>query len=378
MANPVGKLTVLFLSGAMLAACVATGGDGPTTTGERVVPETPIEPLIDVAERKTELASVPSSQRGRWCRMSLAEPNLTLRATITGSIEYQDSNVQRAGNALFGLIETYYGGFEFANAAEKIRDTLREGARIGAFTDIVPYRPPEYPTLNPMNEPIFQVANFLVPLSHAYLILEEEYSEDTALLAEVRQWGNRLFELTGSGRDSFTHRYKDSDRRAHIAQGWASWGNVVKNRSAIDRAYRYYYRALVGTGEGGVDLAWVDVPKTGGTRLSFVNATLQSALVAAHALHKSGASDVYTMSPGGGTLSEGLAWLWDRVETKRPPEILAPRHDGSKSIAWIELFIREFPTNPATVRMKEWTEGMGALHVNMGGGPTSCLYRAVS
>ncbi|MDE0390357.1 MAG: hypothetical protein OXI75_16785 [Rhodospirillales bacterium] len=380
MATLIGRMSALFLSGALIAMCAAceTTGGSDLTTGKDVVPEGPIKPLIDVAERKAELEAIPSNQRGNWCRLSMAEPSLTRRAVIKGPIEYQDSNVQRAGNALFGMIETYYGGFGFANAAEKLRDALAEGAHIGAFTDVRPYTPPEYPRLNKMNEPFFQVANFLVPLSHAYLIVKEEYPEDATLLADIRQWGNRLFELTASGSDSFTHRYKDSDRRAHIAQGWASWGNVAENRRAINRAYSYYQRALAGTGKGGVDLAWVDVPKTGGTRLSFVNATLQSALVAAHALHKSGVSDVYTLAPGGGTLSEGLAWLWNRIEATRPVNLIAGRHDGSKSIAWIELFIHEFPDHPTSGSMKKWIEGKGAMHVNMGGGPTTCLYRAVA
>ena len=229
-----------------------------------------------------------------------------------------------------------------------------------------------------MNEPFFQVANFLMPLSHAYLVLKAEYPDDTALIEDVRRRGDRLFELTSSSRDAFYHRYEDSDRRAHIAQGWASWGNVAENRSAIEHAYRYYRRAMVGAGEGGVDLAWVDVPRTGGTRLSFVNATLQSALAAAYVLHRSGAGDVYTVSPGGGTLPEGLTWLWNMVETTIPVEITASRHDGSKSVAWIDLFVHEFPDDPISDNMRTWIEGKGAMHVNMGGGPTSCLYRAVS
>ena len=383
MREAIRRLPTRFVSGVLFAVCAAytLAACGPIEdpTASVFVPDETVEPFIDVAARKAELATIPSNERGNWCRLSLGEPNLDRRATITGTIEYQDSNAQRAGNAIFGLIETYYGDFEFANATEKLRDALAEGARIGAFTDIRPYTPPEYPTLNNLNEPFFQVANFLTPLAHAYLIIKEEYPEDTELLASVRQWGNRLFELTSSGRDSFTHRYKDSDRRVHIAQGWASWGNAVGNRRAIDLAYRYYRRGLTGIGKGGVDVAWVDVPKTGGTRLSFVNATMQSALMAAYALRKSGFDDVYSMAPERGTLVEGISWLWNEVENKRPIEIIGqPRHAGAKSVAWIELFIHEFPDHPETKRMRKWTEGKGAMHVNMGGGPTTCLYRAVS
>ena len=66
-----------------------------------------------------------------------------------------------------------------------------------------------------------------------------------------------------------------------------------------------------------------------------------------------------------------------QIEDKSPPEILAGRHDGSKSVAWVELFVHEFSDHPAAKRMDEWLAGKGALHVNMGGGPTTCLYRRV-
>ena len=110
--------------------------------------------------------------------------------------------------------------------------------RIGAFTVIEPYAPPEFPGYNPINEPVYQVANFMVPLAHAYLILKAGYPEDTALLASVRRWGNRLFRLTSNANDEFTGPHRGIDRRAHIAQGWASWGNVAENRTALDRCQR--------------------------------------------------------------------------------------------------------------------------------------------
>ena len=228
---------------------------------------------------------------------------------------------------------------------------LAEGARIDGFTEIMPYAPPEFPVYNEINEPIYQVGNFMVPLAHAYLVLKQEYPQETALLADVRQWGNKLFRLTSNANDEFGGPHRGIDRRAHIAQGWASWGNVAENRAALNAAYRYYIHAMASVGRGGVDVVWFDVPEKGGTRLSFVNATLQSALVAAHALHKSGARDVYTVAPGGGTLAEGLSWLWNKFEEEKPSEIDALRHDGSKAVAWIELFIHEFPDHPAAARM---------------------------
>ena len=291
------RLIYPFLAGVLLAGCV--------TTGEGVDTKATIVPLIDVAERRAELAAIPANERSRWCQRTLKKTSIERKATISGPIEYQDSNAQRAGNALFALVEAYYTGNR--RAAELIRDMLAEGARIDGFTEIEPYAPLEFPGYNKMNEPIYQVGNFMVPLAHAYLVLKHEFPEETALLADVRQWGNKLLRLTSVANDDFKGRHRGIDRRAHIAQGWASWGNVTENRAALDFAYRYYIHAMASVGRGGVDIVWFDVPATGGTRLSFVNATLQSALVAAHALHRSGARDVYTVAPGGGTLVEGLA-----------------------------------------------------------------------
>ena len=369
------RLAFPLLAGAMLAGCMATGdGLGPSA-GKGVNPEAPIVPLIEVAERRAEIAALPAHERGRWCLISFAEPSFERTATITGPIEYQNSNAQSAGNALFGLVESYYAGLD---TSRNIRNALEEAARISAYTDIAPYEPPEFPGYNVMNEPIYQVGNFMVPLAHAYLILKHEYPEETALLADVRQWGNRLFRLTSNANDDFVGPHRGIDRRAHIAQGWASWGNVAENRAALNSAYRYYIHAMASVGQGGVDIVWFDVPATGGTRLSFVNATLQSALVAAHALHRSGARDVYSVAPGGGTLVEGIAWLWNEIEDKRPTELLTDtRNAGSKSVAWAELFVHEFPNHPAAKRMNEWLASKRALHVNMGGGPTTCLYRHV-
>ena len=309
------RLMFPLLAGALLAGCV--------TTGEGVNPEATVVPLIDVAERRAELAAIPANERSRWCKQSLKRTSIERKATISGPIEYQRSNAQTAGNGLFALVEAHYAGNR--RAAEIIRDKLAEGARIDGFTEIEPYAPREFPGYNKMNEPVYQVGNFMVPLAHAYLVLKHEFPEETALLADVRRWGNKLFRLTSNANDDFAGSYQGMDRRAHIAQGWASWGNVTENRAALDSAYRYYIHAMASVGQGGVDAIWFNVPATGGTRLSFVNATLQSALVAAHALHRSGARDVYTVAPGGGTLVEGLAWLWNEIEGAYDPYLTGAR-----------------------------------------------------
>ena len=123
-------------------------------------------PVVDVGARKAALSKIRESERGDWCTGSMRQAQLARRATITGPVRRQQSNAQAAGNALFGNIANYYRGS--TGAAERIRDTLAQGARIGAFTELAPYSPPEYKGYNAMNEPVFQVANFMVPLAHAY------------------------------------------------------------------------------------------------------------------------------------------------------------------------------------------------------------------
>ena len=131
-------------------------------------------PVVDVAARKAALSKIPEPERGRWCVGSMRQAQLARRATITGPVRRQQSNAQAAGNALFGNVANYYRG-------------SRDAQRIGSATPLQKVRasarsPSWLPTLRrssrattPMNEPVFQVANFMVPLAHAYLILKEEY-----------------------------------------------------------------------------------------------------------------------------------------------------------------------------------------------------------
>ena len=368
--------TILFLLGALLAGCTAAGIAPVSGIGKGANPAASIVPLIDVAQRKAALATIPPDERRRWCRTSEGPVFLTRRAKIRGRLTQQRSNATAAGNALFALVESYYAGRE--GAARDIRNALTKGSRIDAFTVLVPYALRGYPDYNAMNEPVSRVASFMVPLAHAYLILREEYPGDEGLIADVKRWGDALFKVTRRANDDFTGTWRGIDRRAHIAAGWASWGNAANNRDALDDAYGYYLRALAGTGEGGADQVWIDAPRPGGGRLSFVNATLQSALVAAHALRMSGASDVYTVAPAGGTIVEGAAWFWNAYSRERPLDLDSGRHSGSGGVGWLEFFIHAFPEHPLAAEMDAGLDDKRPLHVNMGGGPTTCLYRSVA
>lgn len=369
------RLVFPLLAGAFLAGCVTTGGG--------VNPEARIVPLIDVPERKAELAALAQPERAKFCHAWWespmgtvgALPELDRRAVITGAIEYQQSNAQHAGNILFGMVEAYYGGNP--RALPEIRKTLEEGSRIDAFTVVVPYSPEEFPGYNPMNEPVFQVANFLVPLAHAYLILKAEFSEEVELIAAVKRWGDRLFEVSHGTNHDFKGGNRGIDRRVTIGAGWASWGNVAENRAALDAAYRYYIHAMAGTGKGGADKIWLYHHPELESHLYYVNVTISAALVTAHALNRSGARDAYTVAPGGGTVVEGAAWLWKALLEEQDSDLFRTRYTGSRGVAWAELFVHEFPDHPAAASMDAWLATRTALYLNMGGGPTTCLYRRV-
>lgn len=328
-------------------------------------------PVVDVEARKAALSKIPLLERRSWCQGSMRTVRLSRTATIQGPVRRQQSNAQAAGNALFDNIADYYAGS--AGSAELIRDTLAEGARIGAFTKLAPYSPPEYKGYNPMNEPVFQVANFMVPLAHAYLILKKEFPGDKDLHSAVKGWGDRLFEVTKNARDDFKGRAKGVDRRALIAAGWAHWGGAANNRNALAQAERYYKRAMRAFGRGGKDRIW---KHQGKRRIYYVNMTVAAALSAAYALVRAGVGDAYTLAPKRGTVVDGAEWLWEELVKGRHSDLLRTRHPGSRSVAWIELFIREFPNHPSAAKMRAWrSRAAGPLSGNMGGGPTTCLYR---
>lgn len=108
--------------------------------------------------------------------------------------------------------------------------------------------------------------------------------------------------------------------------------------------------------------------------------TYGSAMVTAYALSRSGASDVYEISPGGGTLVEGASFYWESFLDDRPSDLMQSRTSGSRSPAWTELFVREFPTHPAAAKMASWLardEWVPKYAYTSGGGPSTCLYRKI-
>ena len=355
---------VIAMTATFVFAGLAAGGPG-------VVRSAAAAPVVDAGARKAELSKLSELERGDWCVGSMRQAQLARRATITGPIRRQRSNAQAAGNALFDNVANYYRGS--IGAAERIRNTLAQGARIGAFTELAPYSPPEFKGYNPVNEPVFQVANFMVPLAHAYLILKEEYPEDTRLLSSVKGWGDQLFDVTKNARDDFKGRAKGIDRRALIAAGWAHWGGAAGNRDALAQARRYYKRALYSFGRGGKDRIW---KYKGEARINYVNMTVAAALTAAYALHRAGVDDAYKMAPKRGTIVEAAEWVWEELIEGKHSDLLRARHSGGRSVAWIEIFIREFPAHPSAAKMRAWrAKATTPLNGNMGGGPTTCLYR---
>ena len=357
-----------LLAPLLLAGCV--------TAGKGVDHAAPLRPVVDPGARKAALAKLPPEDRRRYCRSGAWRAGLSVEAHIFGHIEYQQSNAQQAGHAIMETVEGWYAGHPDASAY--LREALEEGARIGAFTKIMPYSPAGHPGYNPMNEPVYQVGNFMLAVAHGYAVLKEDYPEDTALLAAVRRWGDRLFEITSNSSDDFIGRSKGVDRRVQIAQGWAHWGNLTGNRKALDAAYRYYVHAVNSIGRGGTDRVWRYLYPD---RIHYYrNMTYSSAMVTAYALYRSGASDVYEIAPGGGTLVEGASHYWDSFLEDRPA-LMQTRTSGSRSPAWTELFVREFPTHPAAVKMESWLArdaGIPKYAFTSGGGPSTCLYRRIT
>lgn len=367
------SLAVLLLAGCGPAG-TGPGKAAPAALAAKGVDRAaPITPVVDPGARKAALAALPETQRSRFCREFLiyAAP-FSEEATISGPLRRQRSNAQAAGNALFRIIEAWYAGHP--RAGEYVRDALRAGVDIAAFTVIRPYSPPELQNYNPMNEPIFQVGNFMLALAHAYAVLEAEHPGDTELLAAVRQWGDRLFRLTSNADDTFGHRARGVDRRFLIAQGWAHWGNITGNREALDAAYRYFMLGMKVVGREGRDRIWRHVFP--GRHLNYANMTYGAAMTTAYALSRSGAEDVYEVAPGGGTLVEGMAWLTKAMLDARPADLLRLRHNGGRGVAWMEIFVREFPDSPAARHTDAWlAANPGPYFLNMTGGPTTCLYR---
>ena len=332
--------------------------------------------VVDVASRKAALEGLPRSELRRMCRGSTTPPRWFRTAIIADPNREQGSNVANASDALFDNIAAYYG--DYFLAAEAIRDALAEGVKIRAFTELVPRASHAVSSHNTMNAPVFEVASFLVPLAHAYLILKEEYPDEGWLLSSVKRWGDELYRVTRDGGTIYDGEAEGLARRASVAAGWAHWGNAADNRDALASAKRYYKYSLHAFGPGGIDRFW---RRSGKRAISDANALVSAALVAAYALRRSGEEDVYSIAPRGGTVVAGAARLWNQLHSGSPlTETLRSRSLGRRQVegAWIELFVREFPTYPGTLQMRSWISRAGrALYGDLAGGPTTCLYRRV-
>ena len=364
------KTWSLVLTIGVLAGCV------PVEPLKAMDAGTPIIPVVQPNERRAALAEFTRVERRQYCRSEIHSALFSTEARISGAIDRSDSNAQKAGSAVFKTVERWYAGHD--EALIDLREMLAEGAQMQAFTKVLPYHEHGYPGYNPMNEPMYEVANFLIALAHAYAILDD-VGEDKELLAQVKPWGDRLFEITNAGKDDFIGKLKGVDRRVLIAQGWAHWGNLTGNREAIDAAYRYYIHAMRSIGTGGRDIVWRKRVR-GDKLLYYRNLTYGPALATAYALRRSGVPDVYEVAPRGGTLVEGITSLWDALLKRNPSELMRIRADGSRAVAWIELFIREFPGHPTTKKMEKWlsAHAVPRYAYTNGGGPSTCLYRRIS
>ena len=338
---------------------------------------TQVTPLIDVQARKNELANVPKRDRRKLCSVNFTTIALDKEAVISGHIQRQHSNVQMAGHALFQLVENYYYGDEYA--APDLRKALSQAVKIDAFTDVKPYHPKELPrSYNGFNEPYFQIAVFLTPLAHAYLILKAEYPEDKELHKGVKQWGDKLYSITVNKKNDFKGKTKGIDRRALHAMGYAHWGNATGNPKVLKTAYDYYKKALRCVGKGGRDRIWRHWAKKK-DHVYYPNMTYQATLAAGFALQRSGYEDVYEMAPKKGTIIDGIEWLWDSVFDKNQFQLMKIQGSGSRTVAWAELFTLEFPDRPYADKMHNWLESKQTpVYGAFAGGPVSCLYRVIN
>ena len=335
--------------------------------------------FVDVLARKNAISVLPQSERTRYCGGGgwNYTPTFSETATITGPIQRQQSNVQQSGDRLYQMVESYYAGND---VGRKIRDALAEAVRINAFNKVKPYHPKELGrSYNGLNEPYFQLASFLAPLAHAYLIVKTEYPDDQQLLDDVKRWGDSLYARTIDGKNSFRGKVRGVDRRALHAHGYAHWGNATSNAKVLDNAFKYYKKGLLSVGRNGRDRIWRFWVKPGQKRnlVYYPNMTYQALLSTAFVLHRSGYEDIYELAPKKGTIVDGVVWLWDRLE-ENPYDLMNTRHPGTRHVAWLEYFVHEFPDHPSAKKMRKWSESKyNSLYGGLSGGPLTCLYRII-
>ena len=74
-----------------------------------------------------------------------------------------------------------------------------------------------------------------------------------------------------------------------------------------------------------------------------------------------------------------MEWLWDSVFDKDQFQLMLIQGSGSRTVAWAEIYMREFPDRNYTNKMRSWIESKKTpVYGAYAGGPVSCLYRAIN
>jgi hypothetical protein len=364
------RLTPLWVLTLLVATFVAETARAQSTSDGGVGLRT-VELVIDVEARVADLARLSPNDRRRYCDTAFASAPVERVIQMSGQIDRANSNSQTFLNGLYGLISAYFHSPE--ERYDELAHTLHEAAAANAYTELAPFYPAEIPRYNGWNEPAYQQALLLVPISIAYLITRKAEPTNAEFHKQIHQWGDAIFKSASSGRDDFRGTYEGVDRLSMKASGFAYWGNVTNNRRALALANDGYQKVLRSIGLNGSDTVW---SSKGGSRLYYANMTWGPMTLTARALKRSGLPGVYESTNSGGNLYGAANWLVAEM-TERPNSIgWNSNAPGSRSIAWLEQLVAENPTSPElTLAVRQGLEHLSRPRfVAFAGGPVTCLY----
>ena len=259
-----------------------------------------------------------------------------------------------------------------------IRSELTKIAESGALLKIKPYY------LNggdPDNEPIFEQAVTLIPLSYAMEVLVEAYGWNDPGVQKIKSWGDQIYQAANSGRDDVS---KGTDRRAGKAAAFAMWGTATGNVDAFRSGYKKFRiasnRAI--SSDGSFRSTSIHGVSTN-LRLYYANLTYGFLVLAADALRKAGIEEALTWGNEGASVSNGASWLmataaqWKKQGRGDTSFFTGGKSAGSRSLGWVEVLLAAIPESPQAKIVAEhysrrrWGGVFSAYH----GGFTTCLFK---
>ena len=337
--------------------------------------------LIGVENRRTSLLAMNLKDQFNRCAFTDGGDLITPQVVSMGEGAIQFA-IATSNSFMIGLHYLVAGAIRQDNPdrvsdrVARIHSGLTKAADSGALLKVKP----EYRWGgNPYNEPMFEQAITLIPLSYAMEVLVEAYGWNDPGVQKIKSWGDQIYQAANSGRDDVS---KGTDRQAGKAAAFAMWGTATGNVDAFRSGYKQFRIASNRTisSDGSYRSTFIHGVNQ---RLYYANLTYGFLVLAADALRKAGIEEALTWGNEGASVSNGASWLmataaqWKKQGRGDTSFFTGGKSAGSRSLGWVEVLLAAIPESPQAKIVAEHyvRRKYGGVFSAYYGGFTTCLFK---